>query len=325
MQGTSLLTRVSEVVRMIVRNKAVEEQHHLEARQLSIASPELSETIEEGSVRAMKSAERRTWGIDVRATSMIVVLFCSASFPAVALTAEVNLTGKRGPVRMDTRTGLEEEIKKSRGKVEDELRARVLGSFWRDKQIASVQDYLNRPWDEEAIGYLWSVVEHSSKGDDFLRIGVYPNTVIPNILNLLAYVHTSYRNEELCKAIADRFDSLFVQLREGHEDCHRYLPSYLYQSIDKYGTASLLGPGFWEGMEPAEGSLAWLGLLERIGDDDTLEKLQNMKEGVTDEDLRKKLDKAITNIGRRLDGKPPIHNDPKKLVEDLVGAQRTRQ
>ena len=254
-----------------------------------------------------------------RVIASVFVLFCAAYLVIAAEADEVDVTGKRGRIKRGLREGAEKEIEESRGKVEDELRAKALGCFWRPEQIEKVRSYLNAPWNEDAAEYLLSVVKHSVYGEDFLRIRVDPGTVIPHVLDLLAYVHTNYEDEKLRKTIAEGFDSLFVSLREvGDEDKSGslVLTDALYWSVVNHGSAALLGPGFWEGMKAAEDTLVWLMLLEKVVDESALKKLQGMRGEITDKDAAKRLDKAVTNIKNRLDGKPPVQTEMEKLLYD---------
>ncbi len=255
------------------------------------------------------------------------VCWLSASLSVETYAAEVELASEPGYIRRGLRENAKSELKESRGEVEDELRAKALGSFWRPEQIEKVRTYLNRPWDKEALEYLWSVVEHSSHGEDSLRIGIDPGTLIPNVLNLLAYVHTNYEDKELRGLICGKFDSMSVEVRENPKKYFRYMAHFLGNSVADYGTTDLLGPGFWSGMKPSEGSLYGLKLLENIGDEEVVKKLKEMKKSASDDKTKEALDKTIKKITNRLNGIPedPLEAKIRALIGEEIEKERQKK
>jgi len=204
----------------------------------------------------------------------------------VHLCCELGLAGQQSDARqfpIRVRQVGTEEIAVSRGEVEDDLREAVLGAFENEAHRTRLRQILNRPWDRSGIEYLWGLVlQGERKGPYDLRVTIQQQA---RILELMAYVHATYRGnekkKEAVRSIRTGFDSLFETIAASSADWPLYHRAKLYAiatgAIKDYGTADLLGSGFWDCFETWDQGFVAMSMLEKVGNKDTLERMKRIQ------------------------------------------------
>ncbi len=177
-----------------------------------------------------------------------------------------------------------------RGQTEDELRMYLLAGVSSGKPYDEMREVLNRPWSRDTVRVLWKL-----DGRHYERWQSIKGSTLP----LLVFAATRYKGDILTE-VRSILDQLFSESIK--PDSH-ILGSYgiLGTALSKYGTLEVLPDSFWTAVQLESVGTGKVGVLARIGNEDTLKWLEKFQKTcawenqwtlkTTIEELKKKLAK----------------------------------
>jgi hypothetical protein len=212
-----------------------------------------------------------------------------------------------GPAPFKVRQVAPDEIRASRGTVEDNLRKRLLSLLSEEEVLLPVREVLNRTWDEEGVRYLCNMAfsyERSARPRP-----TFEGSQRDAALDLLAYVHTAYKDDvaanKATQLIRRNFDALFGSIASNSDNWPLFFRSAMYglavNAIRQYGSAALLTPGFWECFETFQQGFAGLRAVRAVGDKEALARLERLEETLRAWQGRERfLQESIRDVKARL-------------------------
>lgn len=169
----------------------------------------------------------------------------------------------------------EDELKSSRGAVEDKLRTDVLGVFFDEQRLEQLRKILNGPWDKSAVERLENILLSGVPENGQLRINYFQWEAIAN---MLAYVAKGRAGDPVAGDIEKIFDRLFgraMALDPQLGKPYSWVWGSTADAVGKYGTAQLLTNNFWKGIEHERWAYR---PLESLGNGTVLRRLKDIRE-----------------------------------------------
>ncbi len=139
----------------------------------------------------------------------------------------------------------DDELIEKRSEIEDSLRKSLLAF----SKKGDFKELINSPWNEQTVTQFGKLVIPENK-----ELGDFPSRLSVNkhqwacIMNLLAFVATTYRNQLVGKQAAEAFDKSLAWIARKDRGGVNYWFSCMF-AIGMYGSSDLLTPTFWEGWD----------------------------------------------------------------------------
>ena len=161
-----------------------------------------------------------------------------------------------------------DELVEKRSEIEDGLRKNLLAF----SKKGDFKELVNKQWNKQTIEQFgkWVIPENKEPGDSSSLLSVNKHQWAC-IMNLLAFVATTYRDQPVGQRAAEAFDKSLTWVASQDQGYNNYWFSCMC-AIGRYGSSDLLTPTFWKAWDRG---LDCRRVFQGLGNEKELMKLKN--------------------------------------------------